>query len=167
DFGTRCELPSHPALLDWLACEFMDSGWSIKKIQRQIVSSATYRQSSRVTPALYSKDPFNRLLARGSRLRVDREAVRDVALAASGLLNPAIGGRSIFPPTPDFLFQPPASYGPKTWKEDTGSERYRRGLYIFRWRSVPNPMLQTFDTPNGDFSCVRRLRSNTPLQALV
>ncbi|MSU59212.1 MAG: DUF1549 domain-containing protein [Pedosphaera sp.] len=167
DFGTRCELPSHPELLDWLACEFMDSDWSIKKIQRLIVTSATYRQSSHLTPELYARDPYNRLLARGSRLRVEGEVVRDVALAASGLLNPAVGGRSIFPPTPEFLFLPPASYGPKTWKEDTGAERYRRGLYVFRWRSVPNPMLQTFDAPNGDFSCVRRQRSNNPLQALV
>jgi hypothetical protein len=98
---------------------------------------------------------------------VEGEIVRDIALAASGLLNPEIGGRSVFPPAPDFLFQPPASYGPKTWKEDTGPERYRRGLYVFKFRSVPYPMLQTFDAPNGDFSCVRRLRSNTPLQALV
>src|SRR6185436_4683809 len=126
-----------------------------------------YRQSSRVAPGLYSKDPYNRLLARAPRLRVEGEIVRDIALATSGLLNPQIGGRSVFPPAPDFLFQPPASYGPKTWKEDTGPERYRRGLYVFRFRSVPYPMLQTFDAPNGDFSCVRRLRSNTPLQALV
>jgi hypothetical protein len=167
DVGTRCELPSHPELLDWLATEFMDSGWSLKKLQRLIVTSATYRQSSRLTPERYAHDPYNRLLARGARLRVDGEGVRDVALAASGLLNASIGGRSVFPPAPDFLFQPPASYGPKTWKEDSGPERYRRGLYVFRYRSVPYPMLQTFDAPNGDFSCVRRLRSNTPLQALV
>jgi hypothetical protein len=167
DFGTRCEAPSHPELLDWLACEFVDSGWSMKKLQHLIVTSAAYRQSSRMTPELYTKDPYNRLLARGSRLRVEGEVVRDIALATSGLLNPEIGGRSVFPPAPDFLFQPPASYGPKIWKEDTGPERYRRGLYIFKFRSVPYPMLQTFDAPNGDFSCVRRLRSNTPLQALV
>ena len=188
DFGTRCEMPSHPELLDWLACEFMSpsssgresaplnqsrltsaatSPWSIKHIHRLIVNSATYRQSSRLTPEQYTRDPYNRLLARGARFRVEGEIVRDVALATSGLLNPALGGRSIFPPTPEFLFQPPASYGPKTWKEDTGPERYRRGLYVFRWRSVPNPMLLTFDAPNGDFSCVRRQRSNNPLQALV
>ena len=93
--------------------------------------------------------------------------MRDIALTASGLLNPALGGRSIYPPAPDFLFQPPASYGPKVWKEESGSERYRRSLYIFKFRSVPLPMLQTFDAPNGDSSCVRRQRSNTPLQALV
>jgi mono/diheme cytochrome c family protein len=194
DFGTRCELPSHPELLDWLACEFMQptsdvdpsnrssakpehvstlqrsnasTPWSLKHLHRLIVNSATYRQSSHVTPQLYAKDPYNRLLARAPRLRVEGEIVRDIALAASGLLNADIGGRSVFPPAPDFLFQPPASYGPKTWKEDTGPERYRRGLYIFKFRSVPYPMLQTFDAPNGDFSCVRRQRSNTPLQALV
>ena len=167
DFGLRCELPSHPELLDWLACEFMDSGWSTKHLQRLIVTSATYRQASRVTPELYAKDPYNHLLARGPRFRVEGEIVRDIALAASGLLNPAMGGRSIYPPAPEFLFQPPASYGPKTWKEETGPERYRRSLYVFKFRSSPFPMLQSFDAPNGDFSCVRRLRSNTPLQALV
>ena len=167
DFGLRCEEPSHPELLDWLACEFMDSGWSIKHLHRLIANSATYRQSSRVTPELYTKDPYNRLLARASRFRVEGEIVRDIALSASGLLNPAVGGRSVYPPAPDFLFQPPASYGPKVWKEESGAERYRRSLYIFKFRSVPYPMLQTFDAPNGDFSCVRRQRSNTPLQALV
>jgi mono/diheme cytochrome c family protein len=167
DFGTRAELPSHPELLDWLATEFMDSNWSIKKLHRLIVNSATYRQSSRVAPALYERDPYNRLLARGPRFRVEGEIVRDIALASSGLLNPTLGGKSVFPPAPEFLFQPPVSYGPKEWPVDTGAERYRRSLYIFRYRSVPYPMLQTFDAPNGDFSCVRRLRSNTPLQALV
>lgn len=167
DFGTRAELPSHPELLDWMACEFMDSGWNIKKLHRLIVTSATYRQSSRVTPELYERDAYNRLLARGPRFRVEGEIVRDIALASSGLLNPALGGHSIFPPAPEFLFQPPVSYGPKDWPVSDGPERYRRSLYIFRFRSVPYPLLQTFDAPNGDFSCVRRLRSNTPLQALV
>jgi len=167
DFGTRAAPPSHPELLDWLACEFMDSGWDIKHLHRLIVTSAAYRQSSTVTPELYERDPYNRMLARGPRFRVEGETVRDIALAASGLLNPELGGHSIFPPAPDFLFQPPASYGPKDWPESAGAERYRRSLYIFRFRSVPYPLLQTFDAPNGDFSCVRRLRSNTPLQALV
>lgn len=167
DFGTRAELPSHPELLDWMACEFMDSGWNIKKLHRLIVTSTTYRQSSRVAPELYERDAYNRLLARGPRFRVEGEIVRDIALTASGLLNPALGGHSIFPPAPEFLFQPPVSYGPKDWPVSDGPERYRRSLYIFRFRSVPYPLLQTFDAPNGDFSCVRRLRSNTPLQALV
>ncbi len=198
DFGTRAELPSHPELLDWLACEFMQptitdeprtqpgghplpvgrgesrgeglssiQPWSIKHLHRLIVNSATYRQSSRVTPELYARDPFNRLLARGPRFRVEGEIVRDIALASSGLLNPALGGHSVFPPAPEFLFLPPVSYGPKDWPVSTGPDRYRRSLYIFRFRSVPYPLLQTFDAPNGDFSCVRRGRSNTPLQALV
>jgi hypothetical protein len=145
----------------------MDNGWSLKKLHKLIVTSATYRQSSRVTPKLHARDPYNHLLARGPRFRVEAEIVRDVMLAASGLLNPEIGGRSVFPPLPGFLVLPPASYGPKIWPEDKGPERYRRGMYTFRYRSVPYPMLQTFDAPNGDFSCVRRARSNTPLQALL
>lgn len=167
DFGRQSPAPSHPELLDWLACEFMDRGWSMKALHRLIVHSATYRQSSRVTPALYEKDRYNRLLARGPRFRVEGETVRDLALAASGLLNPALGGPPVYSPSPRFLYQPPASYGPKVWNEATGSDRYRRGLYTFRFRSVPYPVLQNFDAPNGDFSCVRRQRSNTPLQALT
>jgi hypothetical protein len=167
DFGLQCEPPSHPELLDWLAVELMDRGWSLKALHRLIVTSATYRQSSRVTPELVARDPYNRLLARGPRFRVDAEVVRDIALAASGLLEPKVGGPSVFPPAPEFLFQPPASYGPKVWYEAKDPARYRRALYTFRYRSVPYPMLQTFDAPNGDFACVRRTRSNTPLQALT
>ena len=141
--------------------------WSIKHLHRLIVHSATYRQSSHVTPELYALDPYNRLLARGPRFRVEGEIVRDIALASSGLLNQEVGGHSVFPPAPEFLFKPPVSYGPKDWPVSTGPDRYRRSLYIFRFRSVPYPVLQTFDAPNGDFSCVRRGRSNTPLQALV
>ncbi len=167
DFGTQSPAPSHPELLDWLACELMDGNWKLKQIHRLVVTSATYRQSSMVTPELYEKDKYNRLLARGPRFRVDAEVVRDIALSASGLLNPAMGGRGVYPPAPEFLFQPPTSYGPKTWKEEKGSERYRRSLYVFKFRSVPYPVLANFDAPNGDFSCVRRNRSNTPLQALT
>jgi len=167
NLGTQCEPPSHKELLDWLAVEFMDRGWSLKAIQRLIVNSATYRQSSKVSPELYEKDPFNTLLARGPRVRVEGEIVRDIALAASGLLNEHVGGPSVYPPAPDFLFQPPVSYGPKNWYTGKGADRYRRALYTFRYRSVPYPMLQNFDTPNGDASCVRRTRSNTPLQALT
>jgi len=198
DFGMQSETPSHPELLDWLACELMeprgnDEGqmtndernpksetrkqppktldsarpWGLKHIHRLIVMSATYRQGSKVTPELLAKDPYNRLLARGPRLRVEAETVRDIALSASGLLNPKIGGPSVFAPAPEFLFQPPASYAPFPWKEETGPERYRRALYTFRRRSTPYPVLQVFDAPNGDFSCVRRMRSNTPLQALA
>ncbi len=167
DLGSQSDPPSHPELLDWLAVDFMDNGWSFKHLHRTITGSAAYRRSSAPTPEQLRRDPYNRLLARGPRVRVDAEAVRDIALAASGLLNPAMGGPSVFPPAPGFLFQPPVSYGPKVWREDKGPNRYRRSLYTFRFRSVPYPVLQTFDAPNGDFSCVRRSRSNTPMQALV
>ncbi len=179
DFGLQSPAPSHPELLDWLACEFMEptsgvhsskpkaQSWSLKHLHRLIVSSAAYRQSSHVTPELYTKDQYNRLLARGPRFRVEGEIVRDVALAASGMLNPVLGGPSVQPPAPAFLFMPPSSYGPKTWNEAQGADRYRRGLYTFRYRSVPYPFLTAFDAPNGDFSCVRRTQSNTPLQALM
>ena len=167
DLGTQSEAPSHPELLDWLAVEFMDQGWRLKKLHRLIVTSATYRQSSPVTPELHERDPYNRLLARGPRFRVEGEIVRDIALAASGLLNPQIGGPSVYPPAPAFLFLPPASFSPKVWHEASVEDRYRRAIYTFRYRSVPYPVLQTFDTPNADFSCVRRARSNTPLQALT
>jgi hypothetical protein len=167
NFGTQASEPSHPELLDWLAVEFMDRGWDVKAMQRLIATSATYRQSSNVTPEMISKDPYNRLLARGPRFRVDAEIVRDIALSASGLLNPEIGGPSVYPPAPGFLFLPPASYGPKVWNEAKDDERFRRAVYTFRFRSVPYPALQTFDAPNGESSCVRRARSNTPLQALT
>ncbi len=167
DLGVQSTPPSHPELLDWLAVEFMDNGWSLKKLHRLIVTSATYRQSSRVTPELLRRDPGNRLLARGPRFRVEGEVVRDIALAASGLLSPRLGGPPAHPPAPAFLFVPPASYGPKPWAEDHDPGRYRRALYTFRFRSVPYPVLTNFDTPNGDASCVRRARSNTPLQALT
>jgi hypothetical protein len=145
----------------------MDHDWSLKHLHRLIVTSATYRQSSAVTPQMLERDPANRLLARGPRYRVDAELVRDVALSASGLLNPTVGGPSVYPPAPDFLFKRPASYGPKTWPVATGPDRYRRGLYTFRFRSVPYPVLQNFDAPVGEIACARRGRSNTPLQALT
>jgi hypothetical protein len=167
DFGLQSDKPSHPELLDWLAVEFMDSGWSIKHLHRLIVNSAAYRQSSKVTPDLYDRDPYNRLLARAPRLRVEGEIVRDVALSASGLLNPKLGGPSLYSPAPAFLFQPPASYGPFNWVEVQGTDRYRRALYTFRRRSTPYPVFTNFDVPNADSSCVRRPRSNTPLQALT
>jgi hypothetical protein len=167
DLGSQSEPPSHPELLDWLAVEFMESGWSFKNLHRLIVTSNTYRQSSKATPELLSIDPYNRLLARGPRFRVDAETLRDVALFASGVINLKLGGPSVFPPAPGFLFQPPTSYGPKVWPESKGADRYRRALYTFRYRSVPFPMLQNFDAPNGDASCICRSRSNTPQQALT
>ncbi|HMC10376.1 MAG TPA: DUF1549 and DUF1553 domain-containing protein, partial [Pirellulaceae bacterium] len=167
DFGLQGEAPTHPELLDWLAVEFVEHGWSLKWLHRLIVSSATYQQASRVSPELLARDPANRLLARGPRLRMEAEAVRDIALATSGLLNEKVGGPPVYPPAPDFLFVPPASYGPKVWKDEQGPDRYRRAIYTFRFRSVPYPVLTTFDAPNGEFSCVRRASSNTPLQALA
>jgi uncharacterized protein DUF1553 len=120
-----------------------------------------------VSPELAARDPGNRLLERGPRFRVDAESVRDIALSASGLLDAEIGGPSVYPPAPDFLFQRPASFAPKVWYYSTGPERYRRAMYTFRYRSVPYPALQNFDAPNGDLACARRVRSNTPLQALT
>ena len=167
DLGTQGEPPSHPELLDWLAVEFMDHGWSLKHLNELIVSSATYQQASIMQPEQVARDPDNRLLERGPRFRVDAEVVRDVALDVSGLLNLEIGGPSVFPPAPDFLFKPPTSFHMKRWNYDTGPEKYRRALYTFRYRSVPYPALQNFDEPTGDISCPRRNRSNTPLQALT
>ena len=166
DFGTRASEPSHPQLLDWLAVEFMDRGWSTKQLLRTIVTSATYRQSSRLTPELLERDPNNRLLARGPRFRAEAEVVRDVALAASGLLNARVGGPSFFPPVPDSMFA--LSYlDVDFWKVAPAPERYRRSLYVFRRRSMPDPVLSSFDAPNADFACARRMRSNTPLAALT
>ena len=167
DLGIQGEDPSHPELLDWLAVEFMDRSWRIKDLHRLIVGSATYRQSSRVTPEAHAKDPDNRLLARGARFRVEGEVVRDIQLAASGLITPTLGGPSAMPPAPAFLFLPPSSYAPFPWVEATGPGRYRRAVYTLRRRSTPYPMLSTFDVPEGNTSCVRRGRSNTPLQALT
>jgi hypothetical protein len=169
DFGSQGGAPSHPELLDWLSVELMDNGWSLKHLHRLIVTSSTYRQSSEIrTDRLQPlNDPDNRLLSRGSRFRVDAEIVRDIFLSCSGLLNKEVGGRSVYPPAPAFLFQRPASYGPKDWKYETDAEKYRRAIYTFRFRSVPYPALQVFDAPSGEFSTVRRPRSNTPLQALT
>ncbi|MBI3852020.1 MAG: PSD1 domain-containing protein [Verrucomicrobia bacterium] len=165
DFGTRVDAPSHPELLDWLACEFMDKGWSFKEMHRLIVTSATYRQSSKVTPELYAKDQFNRLLARGPRFRVEAETVQDIALATSGLLNPKIGGPSVYPPIPASVGD--TVYGGFNWPETKGDDRFRRGMYTFWKRSLPFPTMIAFDAPPADNACTRRVRSNTPLQALT
>jgi hypothetical protein len=167
DFGSQADAPSHPELLDSLAVDFMEQGWSLKTLLRTILRSSTYRQSSTMTADKVARDPANRFLARGPRFRVEGEIVRDIALSASGLLSPRVGGPSVYPPAPMSLFAPPVSYGPKVWKEEKGEDRYRRAIYTFRYRSVPYPMLQAFDTPPGEASCVRRSRSNTPLQALT
>jgi hypothetical protein len=165
DIGTRVGAPSHPELLDWLACEFMDRGWSFKEMHRLISDSATYRQASRLSPALLERDPNNRLLARGARFRVEGEIVRDIALSASGLLNPTIGGPSVYPPIPASVGD--QVYGGFSWPESKGGDRYRRGMYTFWKRALPFPTLLVFDVPPAETSCTRRLRSNTPLQALV
>ena len=165
DIGTRVDPPSHPELLDWLACEFMDRGWSFKEMHRLITDSATYRQTSRLTPALLEKDPYDRLLTRGPRFRVEAEIVQDIALAASGLLNPKIGGPSVYPPIPSSVGD--QVYGGFSWPESKGADRYRRGMYTFWKRSLPFPTLLAFDAPPAETSCTRRTRSNTPLQALV
>ncbi len=164
DFGTQGEKPSHPELLDWLASEFVQSGWNRKHLLRLIVTSATYRQASLARPNLRERDPENRWLSRQNRLRLPAELVRDNALAASGLLYPAIGGKSVRPPQPEGVSE--LGYSKKTWNADTGPERYRRGLYIFFQRTTPYPMLINFDAPTTLTAVVRRERSNTPLQAL-
>jgi mono/diheme cytochrome c family protein len=166
DFGTRTPVPAHKDLLDWLAVDFMERGWSQKQAIRQIVMSETYRQSSRTTPDLLARDPANRLLARGPRFRVDAEVVRDIALAVSGLITHKLGGPGVIPPVPQNVLDYNYVY-PKFWKAAEGPERYRRAVYLFRKRSMPDPVLGTFDSPNGDLSCARRLRSNTPLAALT
>ena len=165
DFGTQGERPSHPELLDWLASEFMDRGWSMKAIDRLIVTSATYRQASKTRKELEAKDPDNVLLARQSRVRLSAELIRDAALSASGLLNPAIGGPSVKPPQPPGVSEITYGSGLK-WKESEGAERYRRGLYIHFQRTSPYPELVNFDAPDSRLACTRRRRSNTPLQAL-
>lgn len=157
--------PTNQELLDYLATEFIANGWSQKAIHRAIVLSDTYRQSSHARPELDKKDPGNTLLSRQNRLRLDAEIIRDSALAASGLLNRTIGGRSVFPPQPDGAME--ASQVKKTWKPSEGPDRYRRGLYTHYWRITPHPEMSVFDAPNAMSACTRRTRSNTPLQALT
>ncbi len=164
DFGTRAPMPEHRELLDWLAVEFMEHGWSQKHIIRTIVTSATYQQSSAVTPALLERDPRNRLLARGPRFRADAEEVRDIVLSVSGLMTHRLGGASLIPPVPQNVLDYNYTY-PAYWTPTQGPDRYRRTLYVFRKRSMPDPVLNCLDAPNGDIACVRRARSNTPLAA--
>jgi Protein of unknown function (DUF1553) len=166
DFGTQGEKPSHPELLDWLASESVERHWSLKALHRLIVTSSTYRQSSAVRPELRDRDPLNVWLARQNRLRLEAEVVRDVSLAASGLLVPTVGGPSVRPPQPPGISE--LTYaGSAKWVESTGPDRYRRGLYTWFQRTSPYPMLMTFDAPDSNVCVVRRERSNTPLQALT
>ncbi len=165
DFGTQGEPPSHPELLDWLAAEFIDSGWDVKRLHRLIVTSATYRQSAHFRTDVEEHDPLNRWLARQNRLRLDAELIRDSALAISGLHADELGGPPVTPPQPDGVFD--FTQDKKPWKSATGASRYRRGLYTYLWRSSLYPALTVFDFPDPNVACTRRNRSNTPLQALT
>ena len=165
DFGAQGSPPTHPELLDWLATEFVARGWSQKALIREIVRSSTYRQSSAVTPQLADRDPYNRLLARGPRVRLEAEMVRDVALAAAGLLSPKMFGPSVFPLQPDGIWNMP--YSSDKWTTSSGEDRYRRSLYTFWRRTSPYPTFMTFDATSREYCTVRRVRTNTPLQALT
>lgn len=178
DFGTQGAAPTHPELLDWLAAEFMTptavppgqegqgaGAWGMKRMHKLIVTSATYRQASRYRPELAEIDPANKWLARQSRIRLDAEIIRDVALAASGLLSEKVGGPSVYPPQPDGVFD--FTQDKKPWKTATDEDRYRRGMYTYLWRSSPYPAMSVFDFPDANVTCTRRNRSNTPLQSLT
>jgi hypothetical protein len=170
DFGVQGDAPVHPELLDWLATEFIRTGWDIRAMQRLIVTSATYRQSSAVTPALHDRDPDNRLLARGPRGRLPAELVRDTALAASGLLNTEIGGPSVLPYQPKGLWEEMAfgeGFSAQSYVQSHGRDLYRRGMYTFWKRTVPPASLATFDAPDREKCTARRALTNTPLQALI
>ncbi|MBX9653191.1 PSD1 and planctomycete cytochrome C domain-containing protein [bacterium] len=166
DFGYQGELPSHPDLIDWLSVEFVRRGWSLKELHRMIVTSATYLQETRVTPELLERDAPNRLLARGPRIRLEAEVVRDSILFTSGLLTAKVGGPSVFPPQPAGITSE-GTYGPLQWKVSEGADRYRRALYTFTKRTAPFAMFTTFDAPSGEACVARREVSNTPLQALT
>jgi hypothetical protein len=165
DFGTQGQPPSHPELLDWLAVELMDGGWSQKALLRTMVTSATYRQASTVPPALAERDPYNRLFARGPRFRLEAEMIRDGELAASGLLSAKMHGPSVFPAQPEGIWNMP--YNEDRWVESEGEDRYRRSLYTFLRRTSPYPMQMTFDGTSREYCAARRVRTNTPLQALT
>jgi hypothetical protein len=166
DFGYQGEAPSHPELLDWLALEFVRQEWSMKRMHRVMVTSATYRQSSRADAERLARDPRNELLGRGPRARLEAELVRDAVLQASGLWSRRIGGPSVFPPQPENVTTEGA-YGRLNWATSTGGDRYRRGLYTFAKRTAPYAMFTTFDGPSGEACVARREQSNTPLQALT
>jgi hypothetical protein len=165
DFGTQGAKPSHPELLDWLASELVRQKWSQKAIHRLIVTSAAYRQSSKQRPELDEVDPYNKLLARQNRLRLEAEIIRDSALSASGLLTDTVGGPSVYPPIPEGAMSVTQVSG--AWPVETGPDRYRRGIYTFFRRSAAYPGLLVFDAPDAITTCTRRVRSDTPLQALT
>ena len=165
DFGTQGTPPSHRGLLDWLAMRLRDGGWNVKDAVRLMVTSATYRQSSVATAALLRKDPYNRLLARGPRYRLEAETIRDNALAIAGLLSPKVGGPSVMPDQPDGVWDSP--YNGEHWERATGEDRWRRGMYTLWKRSAPFPAFVAFDATSREVCAVRRIRTNTPLQALA
>ena len=165
DFGTRSPVPLQRDLLDWLAVDFVERGWGQKALVRRIVTSDTYKQSSRVDAAALAVDPGNRLLARGPRFRADAEVVRDVALSVSGLIVHRLGGPGVMAPVPQNVLD--YNYGGVSWQAADAPERYRRSVYLHRKRSMPDPLLAAFDSPNGDIACAARVRSNTPLAALA
>jgi hypothetical protein len=166
EFGSQGDLPSHPELLDWLACELVESGWNLKALQRLIVTSAAYRQTSKCPPDLVARDPENRLVACGPRVRLSAEVIRDQTLAAAGLLSRKKGGPSVKPPQPAFGLATAFGSG-VDWETSTGEDRYRRALYTTWRRSNPYPSMATFDAPSREVCTIRRPRTNTPLQALV
>jgi hypothetical protein len=166
DFGSQGDPPSHPKLLDWLAAEFRDSGWSQKHIHRLIVTSSTYGQTSASRPDLVDLDPENVLLARQSRRRVEAEIIRDLALAVSSLLSRKVGGPSVRPPQP-VEYSKLTYANSARWTTSSGEDRYRRGLYTFFQRTSPYPLLMTFDSPDSTACTAQRSSSNTPLQALT
>ncbi len=167
DFGSQGEAPSHPELLDWLAIEFVRSGWNVKALQKRIVMCAAYRQSSRARRNWSQRDPENRLLARGPRFRLPAELIRDQALAVSGLLTDKIGGPSVKPYQPEGLWEAVSYNGDYSYEQDHGSDLYRRSLYTYWKRQSPPPALLAFDAPTRETCVVQRSRTNTPLQALV
>jgi hypothetical protein len=169
DFGTQGSWPSHPALLDDLTTHFVESGWNVKELVKSIVMSQTYRQSSSAPPAAFKADPENRLLARGSRFRLDAEMIRDQILSVSGLLNPEMYGKSVKPPQPPNLWKSVSMASSSTYafEADSGDKIYRRSLYSFWKRAMPPPQMTIFDAPTREACIARRERTNTPLQALV
>lgn len=166
DFGLQGDLPSHPKLLDWLAIEFVRNGWDMKQMLKTMVMSQTYRQSSQTTPEKLASDSRNRFLSRGPRFRLEAEMVRDQSLQLAGLLSRKMKGPSVFPPQPAGLWQA-AFNGERTWTTSLGEDKYRRGLYTFWRRTTPYPSMTTFDAPSRETCSLRRVRTNTPLQAFV